>query len=157
MRDPEHPVSLAMDAPPRPVRSFLPLSPVLLFVLRAGQLEPDQIVAAMIRRGWLDEAEARVFERASSPTSLVWGYERHPMAEMDGIALQKLHEQFPDLAHELLEPCLDPGCDGPMSWGDTGPQEARRPKRTLWDLIRHMRRDHQWSCSRLAMRLAERL
>lgn len=138
MRTPE--VTDALRVEPRPVRSLLPIRPELAFAIRTAQLEPERVVAWAIEQQWLDYEEARRFRAPD--------INRPDMVEqIDGVAFQRLHRRFPELARKTIEPCLDPGCGGPPRWGSG---------RTLWDLIRHLRRDHDWPMDRLAERLSRR-
>ena len=137
MRDDRHPVSQALDAPAQPVRTLLPLSALIGFAIRTGQLDPGE-----------DDGNLR---------PLPGSYEFHALAEVDGEPFQLVHQRFPELARAVLEPCLDPGCDGAPGWGTRRDEhDVERARRTVWDLIRHLRRDHQWSRAMLAERLCGR-
>lgn len=136
MRTPE--LTEIMRRAPRPIASLLPITPALAFAIRTQQLEPREVVDFAIRMQWLDYEEARRF-REPDPM-------RPEMVEgMDGVAFQRLHRRFPELAQALIEPCLDPGCNGAPRWGE---------RCTFWDLIRHLRRDHDWPMDRVAGRLS---
>src|SRR5258708_6162429 len=108
MRDDRHPVSEALDAPGQPIRSLLPLGPLLIFALRTGQLEPDGYPARLNGSSGFAGPPFR---------DTLQGYAVHQWVELASLDFQRLHERFPELAREVFEPCLDPGCDGPPGWG----------------------------------------
>jgi hypothetical protein len=184
MRDPSDPVSLALDAPARPMRDALPISEALARAIYAGALEPpwhwpEEQVPRDFTPPFAIPSSVEMFRRLDTPTVVDYSNDREPVVEYklrvteDGETFQRLHTQYPELARAVLEPCVDSSCARPPPWGAwcdtcrTSDATIGRlcprcgsghiiPRRALWDVIRHLRRDHMWPRSRVVARLTRR-